>query len=64
MVRVFCVERPDSVLTCCGRLPLPCDANEADEAMTQKAQCDVPPCVWPAWSLNLDFHTVMEDSNK
>lgn len=26
-----------SVLTCCACLPVPCDANEVDDPMTQKA---------------------------
>lgn len=34
-----------SVLTCCGCLPVPCNANEVDDPMTQKAQCDVQLCV-------------------
>lgn len=57
-IHIYYVGIPDSALTCCGCLPVPCNANEVDEPMTQKAQCDVPLCVWPACSLNLDFHRV------
>lgn len=57
------VESSDGVLTCCGCLPVPCNANEGDEQMTQKTGCDMQPCVWPAPSLNLDFHKSIKQSN-
>lgn len=53
-VRISCVESAGSVLTCCGCLPVPCNANEVDEPMTQKAQCDMPPCVCGPLKFSID----------